>query len=62
MIDVNDPVERRSWSRALGVTQTTLKEAIKEVGPSPLRVRRYLGSTPGIASATAFARAEVEQE
>ena len=44
-IDVNNPSNVREWANAFGVTSTTLKDAVKAVGSSPEKVRRYLGAT-----------------
>lgn len=41
-IDVNDPVEVRNWTKALGVSAVELKEAVEKVGTSAKAVKKYL--------------------
>jgi hypothetical protein len=41
-IDINDPTEVRNWTKALGVTEAKLREAVRAVGTSSAAVRKYL--------------------
>jgi hypothetical protein len=41
-IDINDPAEVRNWTKALGVTEAKLREAVRKVGTSSTKVRKYL--------------------
>lgn len=42
-IDINDPQEVRNWCGIFGVSESTLKAAVKAVGTSSKAVREYLG-------------------
>ena len=41
-INVHEAWELDSWSKELGVSKDTLKDAVAKVGPSVEAVRRYL--------------------
>jgi hypothetical protein len=41
-IDIHDPNEVRHWTKALGVTEQQLKEAVGRVGTSAEKVRESL--------------------
>jgi len=42
-ININQGWELESWSKKLGVSKEQLKQAVKKVGPSVVKVREYLG-------------------
>lgn len=48
-INVNEPHELRYWTQELGVSETTLRDAVKAAGPSATAVREHLrkSSPPG---------------
>ena len=42
-INVNQPHELQYWTKALGVSEDQLKQAVQSVGPQADAVRRHLG-------------------
>lgn len=42
LISLDEPHEVRSWTESLGVTEATLREAVKVVGHSADAVRKHL--------------------
>ena len=42
-IDVNKPSELSNWAKQLGVTETKLREAVSQVGPTLAAVKKYVG-------------------
>ena len=41
-INVRQVFERRYWTKAFGVTEATLREAVKAVGPMVVDVKEWL--------------------
>ena len=46
MLDVNEPWERRYWSRFFGVSEGELKEAVAAVGSRAEALRKHFMSAP----------------
>lgn len=44
-IDIHDANEVRNWTKALGCTETELKQAVAAVGTYADKVRQYLGQS-----------------
>lgn len=42
-VNVNETWELEYWSKKFGVTKEKLKEAVKAVGTSSVKVQKYLG-------------------
>lgn len=42
-ININQDWEVKEWTKELGVSETKLKAAVKEVGPIVKDVKKYLG-------------------
>lgn len=42
-INVNEDYEVQYWTKALGVSEERLREAVKTVGPTAAAVRAHLG-------------------
>ena len=48
-VTVNEDYERKYWSKELGVSEETLKELVKQYGPSVEKIRTAVGHH-GVAS------------
>ena len=44
-ININEPYEKKDWSKKFGVTPEQLEAAVKKVGPMVKDVKKELGKT-----------------